>query len=84
MFQRSDRKEFAGVEHCDYDAWQMFQVHNSGYQMDRHLVAVLFVYAKGELPPGRTAARSTSSAFPFQDTEIERELNELRRKAQDF
>ncbi|XP_058216280.1 probable membrane-associated 30 kDa protein, chloroplastic [Rhododendron vialii] len=39
---------------------------------------------KGELPPGRTAARSTSSAFPFQDTEIERELNELRRKAQDF
>ncbi|KAG5549607.1 hypothetical protein RHGRI_014801 [Rhododendron griersonianum] len=39
---------------------------------------------KGELPAGRTAARSTSSAFPFQDTEIERELNELRRKAQDF
>ncbi|KAI8556076.1 hypothetical protein RHMOL_Rhmol05G0224200 [Rhododendron molle] len=39
---------------------------------------------KGDLPPGRTAARSTSSAFPFQDTEIERELNELRRKAQGF
>ncbi|XP_057476725.1 membrane-associated 30 kDa protein, chloroplastic [Actinidia eriantha] len=39
---------------------------------------------KGELPPGRTSARSTSSAFPFQDSEIERELNELRRKAKDF
>ncbi|KAL6988696.1 Membrane-associated protein vipp1, chloroplastic [Sarracenia purpurea var. burkii] len=39
---------------------------------------------KGELPPGRTAVRSTNSAFPFQDSEIEKELNELRRKAKDF
>ncbi|XAR65800.1 hypothetical protein NMG60_11011748 [Bertholletia excelsa] len=39
---------------------------------------------KGELPPGRTAVASTNSAFPFQDTEIERELNELRRKAKEF
>ncbi|XP_052200549.1 probable membrane-associated 30 kDa protein, chloroplastic [Diospyros lotus] len=39
---------------------------------------------KGELPPGRSPATSASSAFPFQDTEIERELNELRRKAKDF
>lgn len=29
MFQRSDRKVFAGVEHCDYDAWQMFQGNTS-------------------------------------------------------
>lgn len=39
---------------------------------------------KGELPAGRTAARSTNASFPFQDTEIERELNELRRKAKEF
>uniref|UniRef100_A0A7N0U6J5 Uncharacterized protein n=1 Tax=Kalanchoe fedtschenkoi TaxID=63787 RepID=A0A7N0U6J5_KALFE len=35
---------------------------------------------KGELPPGRTAVAS-STPFPFQDSEIEKELNELRRKA---
>lgn len=29
MFQRSDKKVFAGVEHCDYDAWQMFQGNTS-------------------------------------------------------
>ncbi|XP_028124741.1 probable membrane-associated 30 kDa protein, chloroplastic [Camellia sinensis] len=39
---------------------------------------------KGELPPGRSAVASTNSAFPFQDTEIERELNELRRKAKEY
>ncbi|KAA8533402.1 hypothetical protein F0562_031164 [Nyssa sinensis] len=39
---------------------------------------------KGELPPGRTAVASTNSAFPFRDTEIEKELNELRRKAKEF
>ncbi|XP_044500656.1 membrane-associated 30 kDa protein, chloroplastic-like [Mangifera indica] len=38
---------------------------------------------KGELPPGRVAAASTTS-FPFQDSEIENELNELRRKAREF
>ncbi|PIA29653.1 hypothetical protein AQUCO_05800041v1 [Aquilegia coerulea] len=39
---------------------------------------------KGELPPGRTAVSSRNSGFPFQDTEIEKELNELRRKAKEF
>lgn len=38
---------------------------------------------KGELPPGRSPM-ATNSAFPFQDTEIEKELNELRRKAKEF
>ncbi|CAN6707268.1 unnamed protein product [Malus baccata var. baccata] len=38
---------------------------------------------KGELPPGRTAAPS-NKAYPFRDSEIEMELNELRRKAKDF
>lgn len=38
---------------------------------------------KGELPPGRTTV-SANAAFPFQDSEIEKELNELRRKAKDF
>ncbi|KAK9288557.1 hypothetical protein L1049_017016 [Liquidambar formosana] len=39
---------------------------------------------KGELPPGRTAATSTNTAFPFRDAQIENELNELRQKAKDF
>uniref|UniRef100_A0A5B7AM57 Membrane-associated 30 kDa protein n=1 Tax=Davidia involucrata TaxID=16924 RepID=A0A5B7AM57_DAVIN len=39
---------------------------------------------KGELPPGRTAVASTNSAFPLSDTQIEKELNELRRKAKEF
>ncbi|KAF3451022.1 hypothetical protein FNV43_RR07111 [Rhamnella rubrinervis] len=39
---------------------------------------------KGELPPGRTAASSTNTAYPFRDAEIERELKELRQKAKDF
>ncbi|XP_039066846.1 membrane-associated 30 kDa protein, chloroplastic-like [Hibiscus syriacus] len=39
---------------------------------------------KGELPPGRTGSTSTSKAFPYQDAEIEMELNELRKKAKDF
>ncbi|CBI24644.3 hypothetical protein VitviT2T_007554 [Vitis vinifera] len=38
---------------------------------------------KGELPPGRASVSSTSMALPFQDTELERELNELRQKAKD-
>lgn len=38
---------------------------------------------KGELPPGRSPV-ATNSAFPFQDSEIEKELNELRRKAKEF
>ncbi|XP_034680132.1 probable membrane-associated 30 kDa protein, chloroplastic isoform X2 [Vitis riparia] len=38
---------------------------------------------KGELPPGRASVSSTSMALPFQDTEVERELNELRQKAKD-
>lgn len=32
----------------------------------------------GELPPGRTPV--SNAAYPFQDSEVERELNELRRK----
>ncbi|KAG9146175.1 hypothetical protein Leryth_007890 [Lithospermum erythrorhizon] len=39
---------------------------------------------KGDLPPGRTAVASSSTPFPFQDSEIEKELNELRKKASDF
>ncbi|XP_031401880.1 membrane-associated protein VIPP1, chloroplastic-like [Punica granatum] len=38
---------------------------------------------KGDLPPGRSAV-ATNSSFPFQDSEIEKELNELRRKAKEF
>ncbi|RWR71928.1 putative membrane-associated protein, chloroplastic [Cinnamomum micranthum f. kanehirae] len=40
---------------------------------------------KGELPASRSAAvSSTNAAFPFRDSEIENELNELRRKAKEF
>nr|XP_033512018.1 probable membrane-associated 30 kDa protein, chloroplastic [Nicotiana tomentosiformis] len=39
---------------------------------------------KGELPPGRTTVASSSSTLQFQDSEIEKELNELRRRANDF
>ncbi|MBA0628597.1 hypothetical protein Godav_023301 [Gossypium davidsonii] len=39
---------------------------------------------KGELPPGRTVSTSNNTAFPYRDSEIEMELNELRRKAKDF
>ncbi|MBA0812792.1 hypothetical protein Gohar_026730, partial [Gossypium harknessii] len=39
---------------------------------------------KGELPPGRTVSASNNTAFPYRDSEIEMELNELRRKAKDF
>ncbi|KAF6138062.1 hypothetical protein GIB67_042967 [Kingdonia uniflora] len=39
---------------------------------------------KGELPPGRTAVSSSNTAFPFRDSEIEKELNELRSRAKDF
>ncbi|GAA0166976.1 hypothetical protein Leryth_007701 [Lithospermum erythrorhizon] len=39
---------------------------------------------KGDLPPGRTAVASSNTPFPFQDSEIEKELNELRKKASDF
>ncbi|XP_010909145.1 membrane-associated protein VIPP1, chloroplastic [Elaeis guineensis] len=39
---------------------------------------------RGELPAGRTAVSSSKATFPFQDMEIENELNELRRKAKDY
>ncbi|KAF3680261.1 hypothetical protein BC332_29779 [Capsicum chinense] len=39
---------------------------------------------KGDLPPGRTPVASSSSSLQFQDSEIEKELNELRRRANDF
>ncbi|KAK6136351.1 hypothetical protein DH2020_029922 [Rehmannia glutinosa] len=39
---------------------------------------------KGELPAGRTAVSSTSSALKFQDPDIEKELNELRQKAKEY
>ncbi|KAG0486770.1 hypothetical protein HPP92_008865 [Vanilla planifolia] len=39
---------------------------------------------KGELPAGRSTVSSSSTAFPFRDAEIERELNELRRKAKEY
>ncbi|KAF3535709.1 hypothetical protein F2Q69_00019949 [Brassica cretica] len=38
---------------------------------------------KGELPPGRSTV-AASTGYPFKDSEIENELNELRRKANDF
>ncbi|KAL5567059.1 hypothetical protein UlMin_030223 [Ulmus minor] len=38
---------------------------------------------KGELPPGRAAAPK-NTVFPYRESEIERELNELRRRAKDF
>ncbi|XP_061351192.1 membrane-associated protein VIPP1, chloroplastic [Gastrolobium bilobum] len=37
---------------------------------------------RGELPPGRTVP--TNKEFPFPDLEVEKELNELRRKANGF
>ncbi|EOY04733.1 PREDICTED: membrane-associated 30 kDa protein, chloroplastic [Theobroma cacao] len=39
---------------------------------------------KGELPPGRTVSASSNKTFPYRDSEIEMELNELRQKAKDF
>ncbi|XP_072970783.1 membrane-associated protein VIPP1, chloroplastic [Typha angustifolia] len=39
---------------------------------------------KGELPAGRTAVSSSKASYNFTDREIENELNELRRKAQDY
>lgn len=39
---------------------------------------------KGELPAGNTAVSSRNKAFPFQDAQIEKELNELRQKSKDF
>lgn len=39
---------------------------------------------KGDLPPGRTPVARSSSPLQFQDSEIEKELNELRRRANDF
>lgn len=39
---------------------------------------------KGELPPGRTAVSSRNAGFPFQDSEIDKELEELRRKANGY
>lgn len=41
---------------------------------------------KGELPEGRTQPVSSTSTtpYPFQDSEIERELNELRKRTNDF
>ncbi|XP_010528648.1 PREDICTED: membrane-associated protein VIPP1, chloroplastic [Tarenaya hassleriana] len=36
---------------------------------------------KGELPPGRSAVAASTRLPPFQDAEIEKELNELRRRA---
>lgn len=38
----------------------------------------------GELPPGRTSVSRTPSSLVFQDSEIERELNDLRRKTTDY
>ncbi|GAV76795.1 PspA_IM30 domain-containing protein [Cephalotus follicularis] len=38
---------------------------------------------KGELPPGRTVI-ATNTASPFRDIEIEKELNELRRRSQEY
>lgn len=47
------------------------------------LICIYVLKQKGDLPPGRTAV-AVNSPFPFQDSEIERELNELRRKAKEY
>ncbi|XP_042436383.1 probable membrane-associated 30 kDa protein, chloroplastic [Zingiber officinale] len=39
---------------------------------------------KGELPAGRTAASSSNVSSAFGDMDIERELNELRKKANEY
>ncbi|URD74086.1 Membrane-associated 30 kDa protein [Musa troglodytarum] len=39
---------------------------------------------KGELPAGRTAVSSSNASSAFRDMDIERELNELRRKAKEY
>eukprot|EP00252_Welwitschia_mirabilis_P016911 TRINITY_DN37661_c0_g1_i1.p1 TRINITY_DN37661_c0_g1~~TRINITY_DN37661_c0_g1_i1.p1 ORF type:complete len:347 (-),score=72.62 TRINITY_DN37661_c0_g1_i1:502-1542(-) len=39
---------------------------------------------KGELPPGRSPASNERPAYPFRDLEIEKELNELRRKTKEY
>ncbi|KAK9159577.1 hypothetical protein Syun_005918 [Stephania yunnanensis] len=39
---------------------------------------------KGNLPPGRTTVSGTNAASPYQDTAIERELDELRSKVKDL
>ncbi|GLT34917.1 hypothetical protein SLA2020_094050 [Shorea laevis] len=39
---------------------------------------------KGELPQGRTVSTSANKPFPYRDAEIEKELNELRKKAEDL
>ncbi|WOL11268.1 putative membrane-associated 30 kDa protein, chloroplastic [Canna indica] len=39
---------------------------------------------KGELPAGRTAVSSSKASSAFSDMDIERELNELRRKANEY
>lgn len=39
---------------------------------------------KGELPAGRTAVSSSNVASSFRDMDIERELNELRKKANEY
>ncbi|PON59118.1 PspA/IM [Parasponia andersonii] len=38
---------------------------------------------KGELPPGRTAV-PINTVLPFRDSDIEKELNELRRKSKEY
>ena len=39
---------------------------------------------KGELPAGKTTVSDRKTVFPFQDAEIEKELNELRQKEKGF
>ncbi|THU58993.1 hypothetical protein C4D60_Mb03t20310 [Musa balbisiana] len=39
---------------------------------------------KGELPAGRTAVSSSNASSAFRDMDIEKELNELRRKAKEY
>jgi len=41
-----------------------------------------FYLQKGELPPGRSV--SSNKEFPFPDMELEKELNELRRRARGY
>nr|XP_043639488.1 probable membrane-associated 30 kDa protein, chloroplastic [Erigeron canadensis] len=39
---------------------------------------------KGELPPGRTTVSNSKEAYPFPDPGVEKELNDLRERTEDF
>lgn len=99
LLTRKNERKHHGSEFSWFVAVQLIQsVHpDSAYQRKTTLYHPInvsswqsrtsffdFMKQKGELPPGRAAASSTNTAFPFRDAEIEKELNELRQRAKDF